>query len=214
MKKIILCTLLAGTAGLCAAQEMGNVISATPIVQQVGVPRQICNNETVVQQPRSSGGGALLGALVGGVLGHTVGGGNGKSLATMVGAFGGAVAGDQIEGRAPGYAQNVQHCSTQTYLENRTMGYTVVYEYAGRQYSTQTSYDPGPQIPVQVTPVGSAPMDNPQAAAYAPTYAPTYAAPAPVYAPSSPRPVYMQPSYPPVGVSVDLGYSTGPRHWR
>ena len=65
MKKIILCTLLAGTAGLCAAQEMGNVISATPIVQQVGVPRQICNNETVVQQPRSSGGGALLGALVG-----------------------------------------------------------------------------------------------------------------------------------------------------
>ena len=190
MKKIILCTLLAGNAGLCAAQEMGNVISATPIVQQVGVPRQICNNETVVQQPRSSGGGALLGALVGGVLGHTVGGGNGKSLATMVGAFGGAVAGDQIEGRAPGYAQNVQHCST------------------------QTSYDPGPQIPVQVTPVGSAPMDNPQAAAYAPTYAPTYAAPAPVYAPSYPRPVYMQPSYPPVGVSVDLGYSTGPRHWR
>ena len=213
MKQAILCTLLAGTAGLCAAQEMGNVISATPIVQQVNVPRQICNNETVVQQPRSSGGGALLGALVGGVLGHTVGGGSGRSLATMAGAFGGAIAGDQIEGRAPGYAQNVQRCGTQTYLENRTTGYTVVYEYAGRQYTTQTAYDPGPQIPVQVTPVGSAPMDYPQAPTYAPAYAPTYAPP-PAYAPAYRQPVYVQPSYPPVGVSLDLGYSPGYRHWR
>ena len=87
MKKAILCTLLAGTAGLCAAQEMGNVISATPIVQQVNVPRQICNNETVVQQPRASGGGALLGALVGGVLGHAVGGGQWKIAGNYGGGF-------------------------------------------------------------------------------------------------------------------------------
>lgn len=211
MKKIAAGTLLLGFAGLCAAQEMGRVLSATPIVQQVNVPRQMCHNETVVTPPPSSGGGALLGAIMGGVLGHTVGGGSGQALATMAGVMGGAFAGNQIENRGPGYAQNVQRCGTQTILENRTVGYTVVYEYAGRQYTTQTAYAPGPQIPVQVTPVGAAspqaPMDDPYATGYAPAYAPTYA-------PAYPQPVYVQPSYPPVGVSLDLGYSTGPRHWR
>ena len=51
--------------------------------------------------------------------------------------------------------QNVQQCSTQTSYENRTMGYDVVYEYAGREYSTQMPYDPGPTIRVQVTPLGA-----------------------------------------------------------
>ena len=53
------------------------------------------------------------------------------------------------------------------------------------------------------------PMDTPYASTYAPAYAP-----APVYAPSYQQPVYVQPTYPPVGVSLDLGYSAGPRHWR
>ena len=203
-------TVLTAAAGLCAAQEMGRVISSTPIVQQVSVPRQMCHNETVVTPPSSSGGGALLGAIVGGVLGNTVGGGSGRALATMAGVVGGAVAGDHIEGRGPGYAQNVQRCGTQTYLENRTVGYNVVYEFAGRQYTTQMANDPGPQIQVQVTPVWSAPpVDYPQA----PTYAPAYA-PQPAYAPAYQQPVYVQPSYPPVGVSLDLGYSPGYRHWR
>lgn len=203
-------TILATAAGLSAAQEMGRVIFSTPIVQQVSVPRQMCHNETVVAPPSSTGGGALLGALVGGVLGHTVGGGSGRALATVAGAVGGAVAGDHIEGRGPGYAQNVQRCGTQNYLENRTVGYTVVYEFAGRQYTTQMANDPGSYIEVQVTPVGSAaPVDYPQP----PTYAPAYA-PQPAYAPAYRQPVYVQPSYPPVGVSVDLDYSPGYRHWR
>ncbi|MTD33145.1 glycine zipper 2TM domain-containing protein [Paludibacterium sp. dN 18-1] len=37
-------------------------------------------------------GGALLGGLVGGVLGHQVGGGKGKTAATIVGTLGGALA--------------------------------------------------------------------------------------------------------------------------
>ena len=45
----------------------------------------------------SSGGGALLGALVGDVLGHQVGGGSGRTAATGVGALGGAVVGNRLE---------------------------------------------------------------------------------------------------------------------
>jgi outer membrane lipoprotein SlyB len=47
-----------------------------------------------------SGLGAAGGAVVGGILGHQVGGGNGKKIMTVVGAVGGAVAGNEIEKRA------------------------------------------------------------------------------------------------------------------
>ena len=43
------------------------------------------------------GVGAVLGGVVGGVLGNQVGGGNGKTAATVAGAIGGAVVGNQVE---------------------------------------------------------------------------------------------------------------------
>ena len=41
-------------------------------------------------------GGALLGAVLGGVVGHQFGGGSGRALATGAGVIGGAVARNQI----------------------------------------------------------------------------------------------------------------------
>ena len=54
-------------------------------------------------------------------------------------------------------------CSTQTIYENRTVGYKVVYEYAGKQYSVQLPQDPGPtlQLRVSVAP-NPAPTSGPQ----------------------------------------------------
>ena len=54
-------------------------------------------------------------------------------------------------------------CSTQTIYENRTVGYKVVYEYAGKQYSVQLPQDPGPtlQLRVSVAP-NPAPTGGPQ----------------------------------------------------
>ena len=49
------------------------------------------------QQAPTSGLGAAAGALLGGVLGHQVGGGNGKTLATVAGAVGGGLAGNAVE---------------------------------------------------------------------------------------------------------------------
>lgn len=45
----------------------------------------------------NNGIGAVAGAVVGGVAGHQVGGGRGKDVATVLGAVGGAVAGNAIE---------------------------------------------------------------------------------------------------------------------
>lgn len=48
---------------------------------------------------RTSGGGAVAGAIIGGVLGHQVGSGRGNDAATVVGAVGGAVVGNEVERR-------------------------------------------------------------------------------------------------------------------
>lgn len=54
----------------------------------------------VTVKGEGSGAGVVLGAVVGGLLGHQVGGGSGKDAATVVGAVGGAVAGNEIEKRS------------------------------------------------------------------------------------------------------------------
>lgn len=46
-----------------------------------------------------SGAGTLAGAVIGGILGHQIGGGNGNTAATVLGAVGGAYAGRKLEGR-------------------------------------------------------------------------------------------------------------------
>jgi outer membrane lipoprotein SlyB len=60
-----------------------------------------CGQVTAVYQTEKKGEGSALGvlagALAGGVLGHQVGGGRGKDVATAAGAVGGAFAGNAIE---------------------------------------------------------------------------------------------------------------------
>ena len=51
----------------------------------------------IEKKGESSGAGAVLGGIVGGVLGHQVGGGRGRDVATVAGALGGALVGNEIE---------------------------------------------------------------------------------------------------------------------
>jgi uncharacterized protein YcfJ len=55
------------------AQEVGRVISSTPIIQQVAVPRQVCTQQQVTVQKNKSGAGAAMGAIAGGTIGHALG---------------------------------------------------------------------------------------------------------------------------------------------
>jgi outer membrane lipoprotein SlyB len=52
----------------------------------------------IKQRAQGSGLGAAGGAVLGGLLGHQIGGGHGRQLATVAGAVGGAVVGNQVEG--------------------------------------------------------------------------------------------------------------------
>ena len=202
MKKIVIFSALAAVATLASAQEQGRVLSATPIVQQVGIPQQVCGNETVYSGNRTSGAGAVMGAIAGGAAGNAIGKGNGRAAATAIGVIGGAVLGNQIEGGQPQY-QNVQRCTTETYYENRTVGYNVVYEYAGRQYTTRTQNDPGRWIPLSVQPTGQ--TYSTQHDPYAQQG--VYSQPGVVTSTYPVQPVYQQPTYvtPPVTV-IEYGY--------
>ena len=131
MRKTVILTAVALCSTAVWAQEQGRVLSATPIVQQVGVPQQVCGNETVYSGSRNSGAGAVMGAIAGGAAGNAIGKGNGRVAATALGVIGGAVLGNQIEGSGRPQYETVQRCTTESYFENRTVGYNVVYEYAG-----------------------------------------------------------------------------------
>ena len=154
---------LAGTGAAQAQEEQGRVISSTPVVQQVAVPRQVCQDQTVTVPGQKSGAGALIGGIAGGAMGNAVGNGSGRALATMIGLVGGAIVGDRVEGGGQPRTETVQQCSTQDFVENRTVAYNVVYEYAGRQYSTQMPHDPGRFVRLSVTPMDAAPPPAPYA---------------------------------------------------
>lgn len=212
MKKILLLSVAMMSGGLVLAQDTGRVISATPVVGQVAVPRQVCGSEQVLVQQPKSGAGAVVGAIAGGAIGNAIGAGAGQAAATVLGIMGGAIVGDKVEGAAPAQAQSVQRCSMQTFYETRPLAYNVVYEFAGKQYSVQMPNDPGPTVRLQISPVG---MSAPPAA---PPVTTTYVAPEYVQTPpvivvqgDYPR-YYYQPLYPAIAIGLGLGYWGG--YWR
>lgn len=229
MKKLVVLSALLASAGLCSAQEVGRVISSTPVMQQVAIPHQVCGTAQVITQAPTTGAGAVIGAIAGGVVGNAIGAGAGRAAATAIGAFGGAVVGNSIEASGQTQVQDVPQCSTQFSYESQPVGYHVVYEYAGKRYSAQMAHDPGATVPLRISPVGTAPA---AAANYgaAPAdgsqvvSAPAYVA-APVTYPAY-YPGYYYPPYPyypyyaPVGVSLNFGFGgyyggrSGGRRWR
>lgn len=151
MKHSWLVALTYGVVTTALAQDVGRVVSSTPVVQQVLVPQQVC--QEVPGDGGNAGAGAVMGAIAGGVIGNSVGQGSGRAAATMIGLLGGAVLGGQVAGRN---AQTQMQCHTQERMESRVTGYNVVYEYAGKQYSVVLPQEPGPTIAVQVSPAASA----------------------------------------------------------
>lgn len=141
--------------------DYARVVNVDPIVRQVRVetPRRECWTEVVYDdQPqgyRGTAGPTLLGAAIGGVLGHQF---EGHSNATLIGALvGGAIGHDVGERRRHAqYSQpvgrEVERCSErmeQTY-EERIDGYDVEYEYGGQFFHTRLPYDPGERMRVRV----------------------------------------------------------------
>jgi uncharacterized protein YcfJ len=181
--RVGLLTLLAGACSAALATDYGTVISATPVSAQFAVPQPQCYDEQQQVQQRPSGGGALVGALLGGAIGNSFGGGMGRAAATGLGVVAGAALGDQAEAaNNPPTTATVRRCQTAMRYENRVVGYDVVYEYNGQRYSTRTARDPGERIALNVT---VAPEGGSYAVPPAPSLPPpVYNPPPVVYAPA------------------------------
>lgn len=97
MKQLIISAAIASTLmlGACATRS-----DSTPVYVEDSARVQFGYVEGIAfvgGQGSSSGGGAIVGGIIGGVLGHQVGSGRGNTAATVVGAAGGALIGNEVE---------------------------------------------------------------------------------------------------------------------
>lgn len=153
----------AGVAGADAATsadagvKYAKVVGVTPVRSTVNNPKQVCHDETVTHTapPKDEHriAGTAIGAVVGGLVGNQVGGGKGKTLATVAGAVGGGYAGNRIEEnrrQAKTTTSVQQHCETvQVAGPDKIVGYDVAYVYNGVTRTVRMDHDPGDRVQVK-----------------------------------------------------------------
>lgn len=133
------------------------VSQVEPIVEVVQTPqqhRECWNEEVRGSTTRHSADGMLVGAIIGGVIGHNVGNRRNRDTATAVGTVIGASIGHDSGRRyQQPYSYTEQRCSVSTdYIEEeRILGYRVSYNYQGEQYTTRMDRDPGRYVSLRVS---------------------------------------------------------------
>lgn len=147
-------------AGHNERQDFAKVVSATPIYEQVAYnrPQQECWVETVAYERDSRSKSAtpmLLGAVIGGAIGHAIGK-NDRRSGTAIGAvLGGSIGHDvgKNGGRKQVEYRDEERCETRNVkqYEERLMGYDVTYRYHNNTYTTRMDRDPGKRIKVAVS---------------------------------------------------------------
>ena len=175
MKRLLIASLLA-TGLLAGAQaqsparaqavtftDNARVRSVDPQYENISVPRNECSSRWINEDSYRGGanqdrhyGGAIVGGLAGGILGHQVGGGSGKDAATALGVVIGAITGDQLANRDQreqyeNSQREVQRCRTVYDTQTRITGYRVAYEYQGQHYTTLMRSNPGRTLQVRVS---------------------------------------------------------------
>ena len=165
LSRITLSFLLAGTALMAesfSTVEYVKVDRSVPIYSSVQekIPTEHCYDAREEVYGGAGGNnnivGALAGGAIGGILGHQIGGGSGKTAATVGGAVLGTLAGQKIAdnhegGGTPGY-RIVRKCETQyTYRTREALsGYTNIARFKGKKIRVESD-EPLKEIPVTVT---------------------------------------------------------------
>lgn len=128
-------------------------VNVSSVRAVVGTPEKRCwieREQAPQDQNQVNAPAAVLGALLGGVLGHQVGGGTGKDLATAGAAIAGAVLGSQVGNNAgaPQTAmQDVQRCKDVP-RQAHTDYWDVTYTFRGEEHRIQMASPPGRTLTV------------------------------------------------------------------
>lgn len=136
--------------------KFADVVAVKEVTETVVNPRERCENVAVrhqapVQDPKRIAGTAI-GGVAGGLIGSQIGGGNGKTLATIAGVVGGGYAGNRVQKNMQ--ENNVtttteRRCRTVNEKSQKVVGYNVTYRLDGKEGMVQTSYRPGATLPVK-----------------------------------------------------------------
>lgn len=136
--------------------QVAEVVAVTEVTETVVTPREHCQDVQVqrqapVQDPHRIAGTAI-GAVAGGLLGNTIGGGKGKTVATVGGAAAGGYAGNQVQAsmqRNDVTTSVERRCKTVNDKSRKRVGYDVSYRLDGKDGMVRTSFKPGPTLPVR-----------------------------------------------------------------
>ncbi|WP_426284837.1 glycine zipper 2TM domain-containing protein [Luteibacter sp. E-22] len=137
--------------------KYGRVVSVDPIRQEASAPQRECHDEVVTRRApvkdQHQIAGTAIGAVAGGLLGNQIGGGKGRTLATVAGAVGGGYAGHEIQERRQEtntVTSTVRKCSTVSAgSSDKIVAYDVRYEYKGVTRTVRMDHDPGDRVEVQ-----------------------------------------------------------------
>lgn len=139
----------AGYKMLDAEPAFADITSVTEVTRSIETSKQVCSDVEVTHQRAVKDdnriAGSAIGAVLGGVLGNQVGGGNGKKIATVVGAAAGGYAGNKTQ-------EHMQNNDTYTTIENQcqtvydqreeVIGYDVEYTIGERSGSIRMDEKP------------------------------------------------------------------------
>jgi uncharacterized protein YcfJ len=134
------------------SNEQLHQANVTSVRAVVGTPEQRCwvEQEQIPQDRRTANvPAAIAGAVIGGILGHQIGSGTGRDVATVGGAVAGGAIGSQVgrTGAQPARTQDVQRCESVPSAA-RPDYWDVTYMFRGQEYRMQMTTPPGSTVTV------------------------------------------------------------------
>lgn len=148
---------VAGVAGYRAMNpKSADVVAVKEITRTVETPRKECRDVQVRRRAPTSDphriAGTVIGGIAGGVLGNQFGRGAGNTVATIVGAGGGAYVGNQVQGsmqKNDVVTTTKRICKTVYDKSRQLVGYDVTYRLKGKEEVVRLAYRPGATLPVE-----------------------------------------------------------------
>jgi len=136
--------------------EFAQVVNVEEVRQTVNTPREVCEDVPVTRKKEPTDkykiAGTAGGAVLGGLAGSLIGGGKGKTLATVAGAAAGGYAGNKVQGNMQDnntYTTTERRCNTVMDSHQKVVGYNVTYTIGDQKSTVHMDKKPGNRIPVE-----------------------------------------------------------------